>query len=83
MTYSDLPHAAATAVAADGAHGKPTPAARTDVLHIVLWVVLGLSAVGNLVASIAGAGTGAHLLFGALSALSGVTLGVRFLRARR
>jgi hypothetical protein len=88
MTYSDL-HSAAVApsslatpaVGADGSPGKPA-AGPTDVLRTVLWVVLGLSVIGNVVASITGAGAGPHLLFGALSALSGITLGIRFLRAR-
>ncbi|MFF7144710.1 MULTISPECIES: hypothetical protein [Streptomyces] len=83
MTYSDLHRADGVPASADSSHGRPTPAGRTDVLRIVLWLVLGLSATGNLVWSIIGAGAGPHLLFGALSAVSGVTLGVRFLRARR
>ncbi|MFJ2020549.1 hypothetical protein [Streptomyces nodosus] len=74
---------APAAAGAVGSYGEQAPAGRTDVLRIVLWTVLGLSATGNLVASIIGAGTGPHLLFGAVSALSGVTLGVRFLRAHR
>ncbi|MFG1702656.1 hypothetical protein ACFLIM_05630 [Nonomuraea sp. M3C6] len=75
MTYSDLHRP----VAADS-----SPAAgRTDVLRIVLWVVLAVSAIGNTVASITDAGTVPHLVFGALSAVSAIILGVRFLRARR
>lgn len=78
MSYSDPDRPAA-----DGAHRDPRAAGRTDVPRAVLWAVLVLSAIGNVAASLAGAGTGAHLLTGAVCAASAITLGARFLRARR
>jgi hypothetical protein len=90
MTYSG-PHRLADAaastdaavIAADSSHGEPPATGHGNVLRIVLWVVLGFSAIGNTVVSIIGAGTGSHLLFGAASALSALALGMRFLRAHR
>lgn len=90
MTYTDhRRHTIAAAspdaalVTADRSEGHSRGVGRMSLLGVVLWVLLGLSAIGNTVASISGAGTGAHLLFGAISALSAITLGTPFLQARR
>lgn len=83
-TSTDTSVTAVTAVTdADSPHGEPPATGHGSAPRIVLWVVLGLSAIGNTVVSVIGAGTGPHLFFGAASALSGLALGVRFLRARR
>ncbi|WP_217167774.1 hypothetical protein [Streptomyces sp. AC512_CC834] len=51
------------------------------VARAVLWVVLVGSVVGNTVASYTGAGTGVHLVAGAVTVLCATVLAVRRLRS--
>lgn len=58
-----------------GTPGSPgSGAARAGVLRPFLWVVLVISAIGNAVASYAGATTRAHLAFGSVTALCAAVL---------
>ena len=56
---------------------------RGDVARTLLWIVVVVSAVANMVASLGGADTWVHLACGALTLLCGGTLAVRGLRGRR
>ncbi|MFD5893717.1 hypothetical protein [Streptomyces sp. NPDC060366] len=81
MTYTD-PYRPPT-----GTDGRPdalpSDITRAGVARTLLWLVLVISAVGNMVASYSGSGTPAHLVCGAVTALCVTALVVQRLRGRR
>ncbi|MHC3470105.1 hypothetical protein ACYF6T_15470 [Streptomyces sp. 7R007] len=60
-----------------------SPVSRADLVRVLLWLLLVVSAVANMAASYAGSGLGVHLACGAVTALSAAVLVVRRLRGRR
>ncbi|MEU0697762.1 hypothetical protein ABZ349_27780 [Streptomyces niveus] len=70
-----------------GTDGRPDASpgdlTRAGVTRTLLWVVLVISAVGNMVASYSGSGTPVHLTCGAVTALCVTALVVLRLRGRR
>ncbi|NSL42859.1 hypothetical protein [Streptomyces sp. 8P21H-1] len=56
---------------------------RSDVVRTALWLVLVISTVGNMAASLSGASTRIHLVCGAVTALCATVLVLRHLRGRR
>ncbi|WP_260333565.1 hypothetical protein [Streptomyces beigongshangae] len=56
---------------------------RSDVVRTALWLVLVISTVGNMAASLGGAATQIHLVCGAVTALCATVLVTRHLRGRR
>ncbi|MFI1031746.1 hypothetical protein [Streptomyces sp. NPDC020951] len=79
MTYSDPYHLTTTRTPEPPAPG----ATRADVLRVLLWALLVISAVGNTVASYAAASTQVHLALGAVTALCVAALVAQRLRGRR
>ncbi|TXL92774.1 hypothetical protein OIE71_08865 [Streptomyces sp. NBC_01725] len=81
MTYTD-PYRPPT-----GPDGRPDASpdgiTRAGVTRTLLWLVLVISAVGNMVASYSGSGTPVHLVCGAVTALCVTALVVQRLRGRR
>ncbi|MFC4466015.1 hypothetical protein ACFPH6_16025 [Streptomyces xiangluensis] len=64
--------------------GEPLPVVTgSGVARTLLWVLLVISAIGNMVASYAALGTPAHLAFGAVTAVCLTALVVQGLRGRR
>ncbi|NGO13645.1 hypothetical protein G5C60_40145 [Streptomyces sp. HC44] len=55
----------------------------SGVVRTLLWVLLVISAIGNMVASYAAAGTAVHLAFGAVTAVCLTALVAQRLRGRR
>jgi len=60
-----------------------TAPTRADIARSLLWVLVVLSAVGNMAASVGGAHSWVNLCCGAVTVLAGGTLVVRSLRGRR
>ncbi|KIF75702.1 hypothetical protein QR77_21015 [Streptomyces sp. 150FB] len=63
--------------------GPPPDAQRAGVVRPLLWVLLVISAAGNMVASYGAAGTSVHLACGVVTALCVVALVTLRLRGRR
>ncbi|MFF2188979.1 hypothetical protein [Streptomyces sp. NPDC058155] len=80
MTYTD-PYRPPTGTGRPDA--SPSDITRAGVTRTMLWLVLVISAVGNMVASYGGSGTPAHLVCGAVTALCVTALVVQRLRGRR
>ncbi|MFC8824289.1 hypothetical protein ACFT9I_02905 [Streptomyces sp. NPDC057137] len=81
MTYTD-PYRLTGAVGSPDAP-PPTDVTRAGVARTLLWLVLVISAVGNMVASYGGLGTPVHLTCGVVTALCVTALVVQRLRGRR
>ncbi|MGI5196371.1 hypothetical protein ACQEVY_22440 [Streptomyces sp. CA-288835] len=64
--------------------GEPlTVVTGSGIARVLLWVLLVISAIGNMVATYAALGTPAHLAFGTVTALTLIALVVQRLRGRR
>lgn len=66
-----------------GPEARPADATRAGAVRTLLWIVLVISAAGNMVASYSGAGTPVHLVCGVVTALCVTALVVQRLRGRR
>ncbi|GGY12274.1 hypothetical protein [Streptomyces minutiscleroticus] len=75
--------AAPYGTSADASRETRSDVPRTDVVRTALWVLLVVSAVGNMIATYSGGPTAAHLVCGAVSTLCIAGLVVRRLRERR
>jgi hypothetical protein len=73
---AENPHTAGPDAGRDGV-------TKDGVVRTALWLVLVISTVGNMAASLAAAPTGIHLVCGAVTALCATVLVVRHLRGRR
>ncbi|MFC9468854.1 hypothetical protein [Streptomyces coelicoflavus] len=71
------------AAAASAAGGGPDAVPRGDVLRMLLWTVVVLSATANMVLSFTGAAVALHLASGVVTVLAVGALVVRALRGRR
>ncbi|MFE5257439.1 hypothetical protein [Streptomyces coelicoflavus] len=71
------------AAAASVPGGGPDAAPRGDVLRMLLWTVVVLSATANMVLSFTGAAVALHLASGVVTVLAVGALVVRALRGRR
>ncbi|MFC8076810.1 hypothetical protein ACFUN8_14905 [Streptomyces sp. NPDC057307] len=81
MTYTDPYRPTGAAGSPDAL--PPTDVTRAGVARTLLWLVLVISAVGNMVASYSGSGTPVHLACGVVTALCVTALVVQRLRGRR
>ncbi|WP_329388604.1 hypothetical protein [Streptomyces sp. NBC_01716] len=80
MAYTDPYRPSGSA----GSHDEPsTEVTGAGVVRTLLWLVLVISAVGNMVASYSGSGTPVHLVCGAVTALCVTALVAQRLRGRR
>ncbi|MFI6080966.1 hypothetical protein ACIBBB_08305 [Streptomyces sp. NPDC051217] len=80
MTYTD-PY---RLTGPGGSHdASRTEVTRAGVVRALLWLVLVISAVGNMVASYSGSGAPAHLVCGVVTALCVTALVAQRLRGRR
>lgn len=80
MTYTDPYRPTGSEGDHDASRGEVT---RATVVRALLWLVLVISAVGNMVASYSGSGAPAHLMCGAVTALCVTALVAQRLRGRR
>ncbi|MFD3520223.1 hypothetical protein [Streptomyces sp. NPDC058653] len=80
MTYTDPYRPTGSAGNHDASRTEVT---RAGVVRALLWLVLVVSAVGNMAASYSGSGAPAHLVCGGVTALCVIALVAQRLRGRR
>lgn len=83
MTATDPYRIADPALSCAGTRPNADAPARTDVLRLVLWTLVVISAVGNMAASIMNAALWTHLLSGVVTLVCGGTLVARSVQGRR
>ncbi|GHD87097.1 hypothetical protein [Streptomyces naganishii] len=83
MAHTDPYRLTPSGGASGGADEARGGAGDPGVVRFLLWPALVISVIGNTVVSWTGAGLGAHLAFGAVTALTVTALVVRRLRSGR